>query len=75
MTAILEPDDLPDPYHHKRQDCHIHLPADLIAQVDQLIQEYKKVHPEICVWRSRFVETALRYFVRNFQTLTLTEEV
>ena len=73
--SVLDPQDLPRPYLVRRVRCQLRLPLDLMEQVEYLRKTYRHIHPEICVRKSRFVETALRYFVRNFETLTATKDV
>jgi hypothetical protein len=65
---MIEPKDLPNP-NSERQRYDYRLPTDLIQQMRRLMQENKQRHPEICVWPSRFVETALRHFIHNFNEL------
>ena len=63
---IILPGDLPSP-DQQRQRVEYRLPITLIKVVNTFRQEYRDLYPEICILPSRFVETALRFFMRHLE--------
>ena len=71
---MLNPQDIPRS-DVERLTYRVRLPAELARRVDAIVARNKNAHPEICTWRSRFVETALNHFVRNFDQLVGDNQV
>jgi metal-responsive CopG/Arc/MetJ family transcriptional regulator len=66
-------EDLPGHTHTYRKSIKVRLPDTLIEQVDQARKENKALNPEIFTYRNRFIETALKFVLRNLDALLFGE--